>query len=224
MQIAIDGPAASGKSTAARLLAGKLGFLYIDTGAMYRAVTLMGIRRGIDFDDPEAIIGIARQARIQLLPDNSGERGFKVLLNEEDVTRDIFTPPVDALVSITARIPAVRKILAEAQRQMASENNVVMAGRDIGSNVLPGASLKIFLVADLLERARRRQGEMAINGQDESLEAIAENLRFRDATDSQREDSPLIKTPDAFLVDSSHLSIEEMVDLMEKEARRRMNP
>ena len=222
MQIAIDGPAASGKSTAARLLARRLGFVYIDTGAMYRAVTLMGLQNKIDFDDPEAIAKTAKQAKIELLPDTSGDRGFRVILNGARVTSQLFTPEVDRMVSITARTSAVRRILVKAQQELAQKTDVVMAGRDIGSNVLPDARLKIFLVADITQRARRRQAELSQKGQVKELEEIEENLRFRDKTDSGRTENPLVKTADAFEVDSSFLTIEQMVDEMETEARLRM--
>lgn len=222
MQIAIDGPAASGKSAAARMLAKKLGFLYIDTGAMYRAVTLLGIENGIDFADQGQIIKTAGEINIEIEGDWSVSRGYRIFADGRDVTSHLFTPPVDALVSVTAKVGDVRRIMVEAQRRMAREADVVMAGRDIGSHVLKGASLKVFLTASPQVRAERRRLELEKSGRTEPFERILENIVFRDRTDSERSDSPLIKTDDALLLDNSDMTIEETVDAIYKAALDRM--
>ncbi|MCD4786292.1 MAG: (d)CMP kinase [Candidatus Eremiobacteraeota bacterium] len=226
MQIAIDGPAASGKSTAARLLTGRLGFLYIDTGAMYRAVTYKAIEKNINFDNKDSLIEIARNINMKIKQDPQSKTGYKVMVQDNakwtDVTEDLFKPEVDRLVSIVASIRDIRIILVKEQREMARKENVVMAGRDIGSNVLPDADLKIFLVASPQKRAIRRQKELENNGEKKELCEILENIRQRDRIDSTRKDNPLVKTADAVEVDSSDLSIDEMVDLLEKYARERM--
>jgi cytidylate kinase len=220
MQIAIDGPAASGKSTAAGMLARKLGFLYIDTGAMYRAVTLQGIKEGADFANEKLIEEIASRMEIGISQDPETSRGYKVSINGTDVTDELFTPAVDAKVSETARIGAVRRIMVEQQRDIAKENDVVMAGRDIASNVLTGADLKIFLTADPHVRAQRRLKELEQKGEKKEFDDILENIRQRDRIDSTREDNPLIKTDDAVEVDCSNLTISKMVDIIEDYAHR----
>lgn len=221
MQIAIDGPAASGKSTAARLLAGRLGFIYIDTGAMYRAVTLAGIEKGLDFKDEQAVIDIADNIRIDIEQNPSTQRGYNVIVNGRDETDALFTPSVDRFVSVTAQIAHVRKRLVEMQREMARKANVVMAGRDICSNVLPNADLKIYLTASARARAERRQKERQEKGEDPGYQDALENVRLRDRIDSGRKDNPLVKTPDAVEVDCTNLGIEQMVDEIEKLARER---
>lgn len=222
MKIAIDGPAASGKSAAALMLARRLGFIYVDTGAMYRAVTWEGCRRGIDFGREEDIVKTAAGMSIGVLPGGEGDRGYRILVGDRDVTDELFTPEVDGLVSITARVGGVRKILVEMQRALCAGNNVVMAGRDIGSNVLKDAELKVFLAADPLERAKRRRDELARKGRMEELKDILDNIKERDKIDSERKDNPLTRTADAFYLDNSALTVEETVLAIEREARRRM--
>jgi len=222
LQIAVDGPAASGKSTAARLLARRLGFLYIDTGAMYRAVTLEGICSGIDFKNENKIIKIADSIRIRIEQAPEIDRGYRVIVNGEDVTERLFTPDVDRFVSIVARTSRVRNKLVELQREMAIKADVVMAGRDIGSNVLPRADLKIFLTASTRTRAVRRHKEMEEKGEKKEFTEILENINLRDRIDTTRKDNPLIKTPDAMLVDCSNLNIGQMTDLLENMAKDKM--
>jgi len=226
LKIAIDGPAASGKSTAARLLARRLGFLFVDTGAMYRGVTYMALKKNIDFNKHDNLVEIAENLGIRIEQDPQSDRGYKVALEENGkwtyVTEDLFTPEVHKMVPIVASIQGIRKILVEKQREMAKKENIVMAGRDIGSNVLPDAELKIFLVASPLKRAVRRQKELENKGEKKELNEILDNIRQRDRVDSTRKDNPLIMTGDAIEVDSSDLSIEEMVDILEKYARERM--
>lgn len=220
MQIAIDGPAASGKSTAARLLARKLNFLYVDTGAMYRAVTLRGIEEKIDFEDPETVVEIAQNLNFNFEQDWNSTYGYRVYVNGEDVTRKLFQPRVDQFVSVVAKIPGVREILVKKQRQIASDKNVVMAGRDITSNVLKKADVKFFLTADPVTRARRRQKELENKGINRSFEQIFQNITRRDEIDSRRADNPLVKVPEAIEVDCSNLTIPQMVDKLLKEVNK----
>lgn len=216
MQIAIDGFAASGKSTAARLLAELLGFVYIDTGAMYRAVTLSGIKRGISFEDEDEIIAIARSMKLEIKQNPGTYRGYRIILDGADVTERLFMPDVDKYVSIVAKVGHVRSKLVEMQREMAEKADVVMAGRDICSNVLKNADLKIFLTASQEIRALRRQKEMEEKGEKKEFNQILENIKLRDRIDTTRKDNPLVKTPDAVEIDCSHLSITQMVDRMEE--------
>lgn len=212
MKIAIDGPAGSGKSAAAMLLAKKLNFLYIDTGAMYRGVTLQGIREGINFENEALLTEIAERLPMDVRQDWSTDRGYRIFFGNEDVTAELFTPQVDGLVSVTAKVAGVRRIQVIAQRRLAEKNDVVMAGRDIGSHVLPDARPKIFLTADETERAKRRRKELAQKGVNKDLAEIVENIRFRDKTDSERKTSPLVKAPDAVALDNTNLSVEETVE------------
>jgi cytidylate kinase len=215
VHITIDGPAASGKSTAAKILAHKLNFLYIDTGAMYRAVTLLGIRNGISFEDEKQIIDTAKTAEIEIKQDWSTERGFRVFIGDEDITNSLFFPEIDNYVSIVARIPQVRTILVEAQRKLAVGRNVIMAGRDIGSNVLTDAQIKIFLTASAQIRAERRLKELKDKGINEDYNKILKNIEERDLIDSTRKDSPLVKAKNAVEVDCTNLTIDEMVQVIE---------
>lgn len=219
MQIAIDGFAASGKSTAARLLAERLGFIYIDTGAMYRAVTLSGIKQDIDFENENEIINVARCMKLEIKQNPGTYRGYRIIIDGEDVTESLFMPDVDKYVSIVAKVTDVRKQLVEMQREMGEKANVVMAGRDICSNVLKNADLKIFLTASQEIRAIRRQKEMEEKGEKKEFSQILENIKLRDRIDTTRKDNPLIKTHDAVEIDCSHLSISQMVDKMEELAR-----
>ena len=222
MQIAIDGFAASGKSTAARHIARHLGFLYIDTGAMYRAVTLQGIINKVDFDDSNKIIEIADSIDMKIEQDIDSYRGYKIFLSGKNITEDLFTPEVDKYVSIVARIPQVRKKLVEMQRDIAKSASVVMAGRDIGSNVLKSAELKIFLTASQEIRAKRRKKEMEEKGEKKEFQQILENIKLRDKIDTGRKDNPLVKTDDAVEIDCTNLSIDEMVEKVAVLAKERM--
>src|SRR2546430_13834 len=197
--IAIDGPAAAGKSTIARRLADRLGFTYIDTGAMYRAVALWARRQNVDAADMHRMEQLARAAEIELEPGNS-----RVLLNGEEVSEAIRTPEVAAAASMAAAIPAVRRALVEKQRAMGASSSVVMEGRDIGSVVFPDADVKIFLDADPEERIRRRLAET-----EGSPEALAEQTRQRDERDRNPAESPPVQAPDAIYIDSTALSPHE---------------
>lgn len=210
--IAIDGPAGSGKSTVALMVAKELGFLYIDTGAMYRAVTLQALREGIDLNDWLAVERVAASASIELVP--GGNSMLRVLLNGEDVTQEIRSPEVSRNVSLVARVPAVRKRLVELQRSMACRGGVVMEGRDIGTVVLPDAQVKIFLTASPGERARRRREELLQQGANVDLRQVEEEILTRDKIDTQRDTAPLKPALDAEVIDSSTIPAEQVVKMI----------
>lgn len=209
LTVAIDGPAGAGKSTVARMVAERLGYVYIDTGAMYRAITLKALRLGTDLDDPDALGALVAASRVTLERGPSGER---VLLDGEDVTGLIRTPEVSRHVSAVAAVPAVRDRLVEWQREIARGGGVVMDGRDIGSHVLPWADRKFFLTASLEERARRRQAELAAAGHSVSVAELAADIARRDHLDSTRAVSPLVRVADAILIDTTGLPVEEVVN------------
>jgi len=211
--IAIDGPAASGKSTIARRLAVRLGFTYIDSGAMYRAVALWALRQKLDPSDRHRMEQLALAAAVALEDD-----GSRVLLNDEDVTEAIRAPEVSQAASLVATIPGVRRALVEKQRAIGAQRNVVMEGRDIGSVVFPGADLKVFLDASTDERARRRAAEL--NG---DRDAISQQIRERDDRDRTRAEAPLTQAPDAVYVDSTSLTIEEVEEAILKLVRARIS-
>lgn len=209
MIIAIDGPAASGKSTTAKLVAKKLGYTYIDSGAMYRAVTLKAIRENVDVTDEDAVTQIARNVNIEFKDINDEQH---VLLDGEDVTEEIRMPEISKNISPVAANPKVREILVEKQRKYAKNNNIVMDGRDIGTVVFPNADVKIYLVASVEERAKRRFKELKMKGIQGDLEEIKEDIRKRDRADISRPTGPLKKASDAIEVDTSNLTIEEQVE------------
>ena len=211
IRIAIDGPAASGKSTTARLLSKKLGYLYIDTGAMYRAATLAVLRAGVDVHDEQAVERCLRENKIGLRLVGGEQR---TLLNDEDVSDLIRTPEINQVISIIASYPGVRQTLIEQQRALAKEGGVVMDGRDIGTVVLPDAELKVFLIAGLEERARRRQKDLARQGIEMSLDEIKKEIARRDKLDSERALGPLRQAEDARVLDTTHLTIDEQVDII----------
>lgn len=208
--IAIDGPAGAGKSTIARLVANELGFIYVDTGAMYRAITWKILRAGISLENKRDMIALAEQAEIQL---KNGRNGLNVWIDGEDVTQEIRTPIVTKHVSQVAQIAEIRKVLVDKQQKIAASKGVVMDGRDIGSTVLPDAEVKIFLTASVKIRADRRFKEMLAAGQTGiTLERLEQEIADRDRMDEQRETSPLVKASDAVLLDTSGLTIPEVVD------------
>jgi CMP/dCMP kinase len=211
--VAIDGPAGAGKSTIGALVAERLGYLFLDTGAMYRAVALAAMRRGIDPDDGPRLTQLAREIRVAIGPPTVRDgRAYTVLLDGADVTWAIRAPEIDRIVSQVARVPYVRDVLVEQQREMASRGRIVMVGRDIGSVVLPDAERKVFLTASAAERARRREEELAARGEKRSRsELLAEILR-RDELDSTRAVAPLKAAPDAILVETDGLSVREALD------------
>ncbi|MGI2295785.1 (d)CMP kinase [Paenibacillus sp. GXUN7292] len=208
INIAIDGPAGAGKSTVARMVAGQLNYVYIDTGAMYRAVTLMAQRSGIEANDTDALAKLVEQLRIVLMP---GEKAQAVFVNGEDVTNQIRSREVTLQVSHYAAQESVRSMLGKLQREMAASKGVVMDGRDIGTHVLPDAELKVFLTASVQERALRRYNEIK-ESQPISLSQLEQEIAERDALDEKRAISPLTRAADALLLDSTGKSIEEVVE------------
>ena len=210
--VAIDGPAGSGKSTVARLVARKLGYLYVDTGAMYRALTLKALRGALDFGDPASLTAMASLTTIDLRVD--GEQNLSVFLDSEDVTEAIREPAVSQKASFVAAIPQIRKRLVKMQQTLAAEGGVVMEGRDIGTVVLPDAPVKVFLTASPEERAARRLAELKAKGFNLSEEAMQREINERDRLDSEREADPLTQAGDAFLINCSALSAEDVAEII----------
>lgn len=208
MQVAIDGPASSGKSTISKLITKETGFLYLDTGAMYRATTLAFLRNNISVDDASAIDELLENLVISF---KNTEDGQLVFLNGEDVTREIRDLEVTRNVSEVSAIKAVRVKLVKMQQEIAENHSIIMDGRDIGTVVLPNAELKIFLVASVKERALRRFRENQEKGIELSLEKLEEEIAHRDFLDSTRKESPLKKADDAIEIDTTSLSIQEVV-------------
>ncbi len=207
--VAIDGPAASGKSTTARMVARRLGYLWVDTGAMYRALALKALREGIRPDDRERLKEMVDRTDVYL---EERDGGLRVFLDGEDVTEAIRSPEVTRAVSWVCTFPFVRQAMMRLQREMACGGGVVMEGRDIGTVVVPDAEVKVFLDADIKERARRRWKELGERGVNVSLEEVERELAERDRKDAEREHAPLRRAPDAIVVDTTDLSIDEQVD------------
>ena len=202
--IAVDGPAGAGKSTVSKIVAARLGFTYIDTGAMYRAVGLKFLNSGQPFTE-NFLAEITRNIDIKL------DDKAKVYLDGVDVTKEIRTPEVSKLASDVSKYGFVRKKLTDLQREMATQGAVIMDGRDIGTQVLPNADVKIFLTASLDERARRRFEELTAKGSNVTFDAIKAEIAARDKQDSEREIAPLKQADDAILIDSTNLSVDEVV-------------
>lgn len=211
--IAIDGPAASGKSTLGALLADYLGYLYFDTGVMYRAVTLAALQRGLAIADEPAIGDLALKVCIDVRPPTVGDgRAYDVLLDGEDVTWAIRTEEVNANVSPVSAYAAVRQAMTEQQRRIAHENPVVMVGRDIGTVVVPDADLKIFLDASAEVRAQRRYQELVDRGEHPDFDVVLASLKNRDQIDSTRKIAPLKPAEDAVVVQADGLGIQEVFE------------
>lgn len=222
MIVAIDGPAASGKSTVARALARRLGAHYLDTGAMYRAVALAALERDIALDDEAAVARLARSVTIEFVHADGSPVPTGVLLDGTDITLAIRTPAVDDAVSAVARMPEVRSAMVEQQRRIAaSAGAIVLEGRDIGTVVFPDADVKVFLTASSAERARRRHAEMAERGHAVGEDDVREGLTRRDHADSSREAAPLAAAPDATLIDTTGLTIEQVVETVADLVERR---
>jgi CMP/dCMP kinase len=209
INIAIDGPAAAGKSTVAKMIAKRLSYIYIDTGAMYRALTHRALQQGISLDDEQALISLLKDTYIELRPSHEGQL---VLVNGEDVTNVIRSKEVTNAVSLVAKHPLVREEMVARQRALAKNGGVVMDGRDIGTHVLPNAEVKVFLKASVEERARRRHKENIARGFPSDLETLKKEIARRDQLDSEREVAPLKKAEDAIEIDTTSLSIEEVVE------------
>jgi cytidylate kinase len=205
--IAIDGPAGSGKSTVAKALARRLGYRYIDTGAMYRCVTLAALERGKNFDDPEALAQVANAVQIDLQP---GETGLKVYLDGREVDNEIRTPEISRLTSAkTANAPGVRSAMVARQQALGREGGVVMEGRDIGSVVFPDADLKIYFNVSVAERARRRMNDFQRRGIPYDHATVQQDIERRDAEDRGRPIGPLVQAPDAVRIEGDGKSVEE---------------
>jgi cytidylate kinase len=209
MLIAIDGPAGSGKSTVSKMIAKRLGLLYIDTGAMYRALTLKAMRKKMDLEDETALAGLARSTRIDL---EASGIALKVILDGEDVTGLIRTPELTNNVKYIARVPGVRTEMVKLQRAIGEKSGAVLEGRDIGTVVFPDATYKFYLDADVGERARRRHKELLESGQKAGLEDIIKDVAVRDESDMKRSVGALKMAPDAILVDTTSLTIAEVVE------------
>jgi cytidylate kinase len=220
--IAIDGPAGAGKSTVARRLAERLGYVYVDSGAMYRAVALHALRSGVSGEDQDDISALARSVRVEFQAAEPGEPQ-RILLNGEDVTAEIRDPEVGTMASVVSAIPGVRSALVAQQQAVGVNGGVVMEGRDIGTVVFPGAEVKIFLTASSEERAARRHADILARGSQASLEEVRADQDERDRRDATRPVSPLVAAPDAVMIQSDDLTPDEVADeIMEMiEARRR---
>lgn len=219
IQIAIDGPAGAGKSTIAKIVAEKLGYTYIDTGAMYRAVTYKALRTDIQLEDAAALEEMLCATEIRLQPSNEGQLVF---VDGENVSAPIRSNEVTANVSQVAAYANIREILVAMQQQLAAQGGVVMDGRDIGTHVLPKAELKVFMSASVEERARRRQLDNEKRGIPSTIESLVEEISLRDKKDSEREASPLIQAEDALFLDTTELSIDEAAAAILKLAKEKM--
>ena len=217
--IAIDGPAGAGKSTAARRAAENLNFIYVDTGAMYRTIGLYMLEHQVPVDREESLRKALDEIRIELSYREGVQRMF---LNGEDVSDRIRTEEVSAQASVVAAIPAVRGKLLDLQRDMAASQDVIMDGRDIGTNILPDAELKIYLTASVEERARRRYQEMVQKGAECSIEEIRKDIADRDYRDMHRETAPLRQAEDAVYLDTSDMTLDEVVAEITRLAKEKM--
>ncbi len=209
--VAIDGPSGAGKSTIARILAKELQFIYVDTGALYRAVGYTALKSGVSIYDPDAIEAMLPSLCVTLGYENGEQR---VYVNDEDVTAYIRTPEVSEAASAVSAVPAVRQFLFDLQQNMAKTTSVIMDGRDIGTVVLPHAQVKIFLTASAEDRARRRYEELIEKGMDVKYEDVLNDMILRDKRDSERAAAPLKPAPDAVLVDTSGNTLEQSVALL----------
>ena len=220
IQIAIDGPASSGKSTVAKIIAKDFGYTYLDTGAMYRAATYIALKNQISPEEPSQLLELLEQYPISFGRSENGEQ--LVFVGDVDVTNPIRENEVTNAVSVFAAIPAVRKKLVALQQEIAKQGGIVMDGRDIGTVVLPQAELKIFLVASVDERAERRYKENLSKGIETDLETLKEEIAARDYKDSHRETSPLKQAEDAIYLDTTGLSILEVVEKIKAEAQKHL--
>lgn len=211
--IAIDGPAGAGKSTAAKLLAKQVGYVYVDTGAMYRALTYKALSIGVRIDDEESIETMAAETKLEIKPSNCGAN-TRIFCDGYEVTDQIRSPLVSGNVSLIARMASVRRHLQRLQRDIASQMDVVMDGRDVGTRVLPEARFKFFLTASVIIRAERRYKELRGTGEPVSLWAVKKQVIARDLSDSLRFLDPLVRAPTAVLIDSTNLDIGQVVEVM----------
>ena len=210
ISIAIDGPSGAGKSTISQKAAEKFGFIYVDTGAIYRTIGLATKIRGVSLDDTAAVVALLPTLEIELKYNDAGEQ--HMYLDGNDVSRDIRLPEVSMLASKVSAIPAVREFLVDMQRGMAEKYDVIMDGRDIGTVILPNADLKIFLTADVRDRARRRYEELRAKGMEKPFDEVLAEMEKRDEQDTQRAAAPLKAADDAVLLDTSGNTLEESID------------
>ncbi|BDE06129.1 cytidylate kinase [Vulcanimicrobium alpinum] len=218
--VAIDGWVASGKTTVAKQLAAELRFLYLDTGAMYRAVAYLALRNGVDLDNEAALLAMLAHHTIAIVPEPEATAGYRVLIDRFDTAERLFDPDVAAAVSTVAALPGVRRELVARQRAIAEQGPVVMAGRDIGTVVLPDARHKFFLTASIDERARRRQAEFHERGLDVAFDEVRAQIAERDRLDSTRAVSPLRAADDAITIDSTEMEPGQVVALMRNAMER----
>lgn len=209
--IAIDGPAGAGKSTVAKMVAEKLGFLYVDTGAMYRALTFKALKQKLDLKNKKELIDMAKKSTIELL---QVKGSYKVFLDGQDVTEEIRTEEISKNSHFVACIPEIRELLWNIQRSYREHNDIVMEGRDIGTIVFPDAQLKIFLDASIEERTKRRHSQLKQQGIDIDIETLRQEIIKRDEKDSKRDIAPLKKHPNAIVIDTTNMTIEEEVTLI----------
>ena len=217
--ITIDGPAGAGKSTLAKRLAAKLGYLYLDTGAMYRSVALAAKRKGLSFEDEEALSRLAQNLDLEFKP---SPNGMRVLLEGEDVSSAIRTPEIDKLSSIVARVPGVRKALSVRQRELGRRGGVVAEGRDMGSVVFPDADLKFFLTASPEVRAERRLQQLKNRGVFADYEKILQEILERDRRDQERKIAPLVVPEGAIVIDTSELTPEGVLEILLEHVERKL--
>jgi cytidylate kinase len=209
LQIAIDGPVASGKTAVGKLLASRLGYLFLDTGLMYRAITWLALKESTVLED-DPLTRLARQSRIQVKNDDRGNT--RIIVNDTDATDALRGRDVEQVVSVVSKVAGLREVMVEHQRDIARKGSIVMVGRDIGTVVLPDADLKVFLRASVKERAHRRHIELQEMGKATPYDAILDNLEERDRIDSQRTHAPLRPAEDAHLLDTDDIGVEEVVE------------
>jgi cytidylate kinase len=212
VQVAIDGPAGSGKTTVARALARRLGFLYLDTGAMYRALALLALEAREDASDEATMLELARRRPIRVAFDPAADDGYRIFAGDTPLGDELYGNDVSQVVSVVAAHPGVRMLMVESQREIAGSRPVVMAGRDIGTVVLPGAPVKIFLTASVQERTERRRAELAERGNVVDAPTLQREIEERDKLDRDRAASPLRAAPGAYEIDSSGMSVSDVVE------------
>ncbi|CAB1250159.1 cytidylate kinase [Ruminococcaceae bacterium BL-4] len=220
INIAIDGPAGAGKSSIAKEISRQFGFVYVDTGAMYRAIGLYMLRKGINPKEAEKVLPLLSEIKLSLRFSKEGQR---VLLNGEDVSEEIREPQVSMAASDVSAIPGVRDFLLNLQQEMAKQNDVIMDGRDIGTVVLPNAQLKIYLTASAEERAQRRRAQLQEKGIEDSFETVLEDIRRRDYQDSHRKVAPLKSAADAQYFDTTGNTLEESVQMLSNIIKKHFN-
>ena len=216
--IAVDGPVASGKTAVGRLLSRKLGYRFLDTGIMYRALTWLALECGVDPEDAHGLVEMAKGHELEVV--FGGDEDARILVDDQDITPNLWRREVDRAVSLVSRVAGVRELLVDHQRRIAAEGAVVMVGRDVGTVVLPDAPLKLFLIASKEERARRRYEELRTAGQGLSYEQVLSDLERRDRLDTQREAGPLRPATDACVMATDDLSLDEVVEQVLVKVRR----